>query len=89
MPAKRVNWDLLVPKQELRWLVGGFPPDTEESKVVAAVQREGVRLGWTKAGLTAAVKFALSEHRRNQRLYLSVVSGGRVPRRIRRQRKEQ
>lgn len=85
MAAKRTNWSDSVPKTQIRYHVARFAIDESDNLVEAAVRIWAEPFGWPAPQITASVKFALSEHHRNQRLYLESVSGGRVPRRIKRE----
>jgi hypothetical protein len=77
----------LIPKEEIRWHVARFAVDDSDNLVEVAVRIWAEPFGWPAPAITAAVKFAISEHHRNQRLYLEAVSGGRVPRRIKREQR--
>ena len=88
MVAKRINWSDSVPKTEIRYHVARFSIDESDNLVEAAVRIWADPFGWPPPQITAAVKFALAEHHRNQRLYLESISGGRVPRRIKRERRK-
>jgi hypothetical protein len=83
--AKRIKWAESVPKTEIRYHVARFAIDESDNLIEAAVRIWAEPLGWPAPQITATVKFALAEHHRNQRLYLESVSGGRVPRRIKRE----
>jgi hypothetical protein len=74
-PSKRTNYDKLVPKGQIDFLVGRIHVGTPDSEVEADIRERSEKAKMSEPQIRANIKYALARHRANRGMYVAVMSG--------------
>jgi len=83
-PTKRVNYDKMLPKAQIDFVVGKYHVGTPDEEIAEDIRKRAKKMKWPEGAVTAAVKYAIKRHHANGAVFTGVMSGSfSVPKRRR------